>query len=98
MTLTRKLSFQGELQKRNNMIQVPKIIRWQFKLEPTQVLRIGVSPLNMGMGWQFFYSKMRNDGRLIIPKLTMGIFQVNQKSLAGYVLEVTLEPVASGEQ
>ena len=52
-----------------NKVQVPKLIRWQFKLEPDQVLRVGVSGL--GRGWEFFYAKMGKDGRIFIPKAVL---------------------------
>jgi hypothetical protein len=40
MPLTRKVTFQGVLAKNNN-VQVPKLIRRQFKMEPHQVLKSG---------------------------------------------------------
>jgi hypothetical protein len=45
MPLTEKITFKTTLQK-GNRIQVPKLIRWQFKLEPTQTLKVGVIAQN----------------------------------------------------
>ena len=91
MPLTRKVTFQGVLAKNNN-VQVPKLIRWQFKMEPDQVLRVGVNALDLGRGWHFFYIKMMKDGRIHIPRLTLLVLQGEKPSLAGYRIEITLEP------
>ena len=61
MPITEKITFKSVLQK-GNRIQVPELIRWQFKVETNQLLNVGVNDLNTQSGWQFFYSKMRNDG------------------------------------
>ena len=73
-------------------MQVPKLVRWQFKMEPDQVLKVGVNAINLWTGWQFFYAKMGKDGRILIPKLTMALLRSGKSDLAGYAMEVTLEP------
>ena len=50
-------------------IQVPKLVRWQFKMETEPVLKVGVSAINLWTGWQFFYAKMGKDARITLPKL-----------------------------
>ena len=57
MPLTKKVTFQSTLENCNK-VQVPKLIRWQFKMENEQVLKVGVNALDLGQGWQFFYAKM----------------------------------------
>jgi len=64
--LTRMVAFQSTVE-RCSKVQVPKLIRWQFKMEPEQVLRVGINAVNIGRGWQFFYTKMKKDGRIRIP-------------------------------
>ena len=91
MPLTRKVTFQGVLEKNNN-IQVPKMIRWQFKIGPEQVLKVGINALDLGRGWQFYYAKMMKDGRIHIPRLPLLVLQGEKPSLAGYLIEITLEP------
>jgi hypothetical protein len=91
LPLNQKVTFQTVLEK-GNRIQVPKMIRWQFKVEPTQVLKVGVNAIDLGRGCQFFYSKMAKDGRIHISRLTILILQGEKTSLAGYLLEITLEP------
>lgn len=91
MPLTEKVTFTTTLQ-RSNKVQVPKLVRWRFKMESSQALKVGVNFVGMHKGWQFFYAKMRKDGRLAIPKLVLSLFQDDKTSLAGYVLEIMLEP------
>ena len=91
MPLTRKVTFQGVLEKNNN-IQVPKMIRWQFKIGHEQVLKVGINALDLGRGWQFYYAKMMKDGRIHIPRLPLLVLQGEKPSLAGYLIEITLEP------
>ena len=74
-------------------MQVPKLIRWQFKMEADQTLKVGVSRLSFWRPIQFFFAKMGKDGRIFIPELVLAFFQDEEKqSLAGSVFEVTLEP------
>jgi hypothetical protein len=89
--LTRKVTFQAKLQK-GGMIQVPKLVRWQFKMESDQVLRIGVSAVNLGRGWQFFFGRMTKAGCVRLVKTALSRLQNENESLAGCVFEVTLEP------
>jgi hypothetical protein len=91
MPLTQKVTFKTMLQ-RGNRVQVPRLIRWQFKMETNQVLKVGVNAINLWTGWQFFYARMGKDGRILIPKLTLALLRSEKPSLAGYVMEVTLEP------
>ena len=91
MPLTQKVTFKTMLQ-RGNRVQVPKLVRWQFKMETKQVLKVGVNAINLWTGRQFFYAKMGKDGRILIPKLTMALLRSEKPDLAGYVMEVTLEP------
>ncbi len=91
MPLTEKVTFTAALQSAN-AVQIPKLIRWRFKMESDQALKVGVNFSDLHKGWQFFYAKMRKDGRLTIPKLVLNLFGDEEASLAGYVLEVMLEP------
>ena len=91
MPLTKKVTFQSTIENCNK-VQVPKLIRWQFKMEPDQVLKVGLNALDLGQGWQFFYAKMMKDGRIHIPKLPILILQGEKPNLTGYLIEITLEP------
>ena len=92
MPLTKQVSFKAALQ-RGNRIQVPKLIRWQFKLEPQQVLKVTVDLEELGYGTEEFYAKMGGDGRIAVPKLMLKLLQgEDEESLVGSVFEVKLEP------
>ena len=81
---------------KGNRVQVPKLVRWQFKMETEQVLKVSVSVINLWTGGQFFYAKMGKDGRILLPKLQLELMQSSRETnLTGYVIEVTLEPIRS---
>jgi len=68
MPLTEKVTYITALQS-SNKVQVPKLIRWRFKLESSQALKVGINFLGVHKGWQFFYTKMHKDGRITVPKI-----------------------------
>lgn len=57
------------------------------------MLRVGVSAVNLGRGWQFFYAKMTKAGFVTVPKLALSRIQKENENLSGAAFEVTLEPV-----
>ena len=89
--LTRTVTFQAVLEKCNK-VQIPKLIRWQFKLETDQVLKVTVKLLNSWVSSQIYYAKMTKYGRIRVPKLVLSILQEEKTSVAGCILEVTLAP------
>jgi hypothetical protein len=91
LTLTEKVPFKTVLQK-GNRIQVPKLIRWQFKMETDQVLKVGVYPIGTWVSRQHFYAKMGKDGRVLIPKLVLALLLGEKPNLEGYVMDIWLEP------
>jgi len=95
MPLTEKVFFKAVLQ-RGNRVQVPRLIRWQFKLEPVQLLHVRVRSQEGASGEEVFYMRMTRDGRLTIPKLALRTLQDDsgQESLVGYVLEIALKPTS----
>jgi hypothetical protein len=91
MPLTRKVTFKGKLQKAGR-VQIPKMIRWEFKIEADQVLKVGFSITNKFKGWQFFYAKIGKDGRIFIPETALAPWQNEKTSISGVIVEITLEP------
>jgi hypothetical protein len=93
LPLAGKVCFKTRLQQ-GNRLQVPKLVRWQFKMDNQQVLKINVSALSVWRSNQTFYGKMGKDGRITVPKLQLELMQGSREtSLVGYVIEVTLEAV-----
>lgn len=93
MPLTVKVSFETVLEK-GNRLQIPKLIQWQFKMEQNQVLRVAVSVKSQWGGSKSFYARMDKQGRILIPKLTLGLMANEENpNLEGHIFDVTLEPV-----
>jgi bifunctional DNA-binding transcriptional regulator/antitoxin component of YhaV-PrlF toxin-antitoxin module len=81
--------------KEGNRFQVPMKVRWQFKLETTQVLCVNVRTEGSFAREQEFFGRIRSDGRITIPKVTLRLLQESvgrEHSLRGTVLEVKLKP------
>ena len=91
MPLTGAVVFKAVLQ-RENRVQVPRLLRWQYRMESDQVLSVEVRNVE-SFGTERFLGRMMRDGRLTIPKLTLRLLQGGEESsLVGAVLEVTVEP------
>ena len=93
MPLTERIEFKAALQK-GNRVQLPKLVRWRFKLETSQILRVSVTAVNFFSGWETFYAKMDKSGRITIPKLALRELGIRRPdvSLTGAVMMVRLEP------
>jgi hypothetical protein len=97
LPLTKAVSFKTLLQK-GNRVQVPKLVRWQFKMDTTQVLEVMVK-LSGSWDSESFYARMGVDGRITVPWLALSLLQerANEgKSLTGQVLEVKIAPANEG--
>ena len=92
MPLTERVSFKTRLQS-GNRVQIPKYVRWHYKLEPTQILEVTVSILNVWRPPEIFLSRISKDGRIVIPKLTILLFKDGKPNLDGYVADVRLAPL-----
>ncbi len=98
MPLNEQATFKTKLQ-RHNRLTVPKLLRWRYKIEPTQLLKVTVKPLSpQSFGEEEeFLAKMAADGRLTVPKLVMEILrEKEEKDLTGSIFEVTISP--TGEE
>lgn len=95
LPLIERVDFKAVLQK-GNRVQLPKLVRWQFKLETSQILKVTVTAVNVFGGWETFYGKMDKSGRITIPRLVLKQLLSRRRdlqSLTGAVMEVRLEPV-----
>jgi hypothetical protein len=102
LPLVGAVSFKAVLQK-GNRVQVPKLVRWEFKLEPTQVLRITVKveASHFTSVSESFYARISGDGRITVPLLTLGLLRQRgeiDKGLVGRVFEVRIEPAESSSR
>jgi hypothetical protein len=93
LPLTKRVFFKTLLQK-GNRVQVPKLVRWEFKMEPAQALRVTVKPQEF-VSSESFYAKMGADGRIKVPWLVLDLLRKRAEggvSLTGQVLEVWIAP------
>ena len=76
--------------------QVPNVVRWEFKMDPEQVLFVSAKIADQYRNEQSFYGKMRSDGRITIPKRLLKLVLLDlagSKSSRKILLEVSLDPV-----
>ena len=94
MPLDRSVHFKTVVQE-GNRLQVPCLIRWRFRLDPSQVLEVRIRVAErIGARTETYYAKMRRDGRFGIPKLIMKLCEIK----AGDIVEVTLSPPETDEE
>jgi bifunctional DNA-binding transcriptional regulator/antitoxin component of YhaV-PrlF toxin-antitoxin module len=92
MPLATRVSFETVLEK-GNRLQIPKLIRWQFKMEQNQILNVRVSPKRLLGFNKCFYAKVDKQGRILIPKLMLALMANKENpNLEGYIFDVWLEP------
>jgi len=67
MPLTEKVKFLARLQKLNR-VQIPVEVRWRYKLEKGQILKVEVQPLDgFSASSEGFVARLLGDGRITIP-------------------------------
>lgn len=94
LPLTDRVAFRAVVEVENR-VQVPRIIRWRFKLETDQALTVTVSLVDSFGGKERFYARMRKDGRITIPKVAVDLLQrdlPDGHGLVGAIIDVQLEP------
>lgn len=92
VVLTEKVSFKAMFQ-RGNRIQVPKRVRWYFKMDSSQVLKVSLKVAGAFTGRESFYAQMGKDGRITIPTIQRELLTPNnENSLEHHIIEATLEP------
>jgi len=91
--LNERVEFKAVLQK-GNRVQLPKLVRRQFKLETDQILKVSVTAVNVFGGWETYYARMDKSGRITIPKLVLKQLGSRRPdvNLIGAVMMVKLEP------
>lgn len=49
-----------------NRIQIPVLVRWKFKLEPGEILKVKVSPIKSHAS-ETFFARLQKGGRITVP-------------------------------
>jgi bifunctional DNA-binding transcriptional regulator/antitoxin component of YhaV-PrlF toxin-antitoxin module len=91
MPLTESVTFKAVLLK-GNRVQIPRHIRWLYKLETEQILRVIVKRAGAVLLSKEFYTHMGKDGRIVIPKLILALLPDRYGSPLGRILETHLLP------
>ncbi len=97
MPLNRVVRFEAQVEK-SNLFQVPRKIRWAFKMESEQMLHVEIIAPRIAFGTHSFFAKMRKDGRIRIPKLVCAILNDKEPNLGDAVIDVTIHPVGISNQ
>lgn len=79
-----KVSFLARLQAENR-IQIPVEVRWRYKLEPGQILRLEIHPVS-GFSSEEFHSRLQLGGRVTVPWEAVWALKLKQ----GLMLRVLL--------
>jgi len=91
LPLNKRINFKAKIEKANRF-QISKLIRWEYKLESTQLLKVTVSVIGLVGVRENFLIKMRKDGRIAIPSLVAALLKKSAQYLEGRAIEVTIEP------
>ena len=91
MPLTHQVTFKVQLQKQNRF-QIPKMVRWEYKLEPSQPMRITIRDCGSGFHDNFL-GKMLPGGRVTVPRIVIVELLQRMPDLKADFMEITLEPI-----
>ena len=91
MPLDQRFTFKAVLRKENRL-RVPRAMMGQFKLEPTQMLKVTLTLALVLGDKESFFGKVRKDGYITVPPLAVALLKGDMPSLENHALEVTLEP------
>lgn len=65
LRLKEKVSFLARLQVENR-VQIPVEVRWRYKLEPGQILRLKIYPMK-SLNSEEFFARLQLGGRINVP-------------------------------
>jgi bifunctional DNA-binding transcriptional regulator/antitoxin component of YhaV-PrlF toxin-antitoxin module len=92
LPLTERVNFKTRLQKENRL-QIPRVIRHRFKIEPDQTLKVYVNVPTVWNSCYEFLSRMNKSGRVVVPKPVIVLIKNRGVKLEGEIISVGLEPV-----
>jgi hypothetical protein len=98
LVLTGHVEFKAVLQ-RGNRIQVPRLVRWSYKMKASQVLKVSVHFEGDWSSREEFFAQISKDGRICVPKLTCGLLKAayEEESIIGAIVVVLLRPFDADE-
>jgi hypothetical protein len=66
-------------------IQIPRLLRWKYKLDAGSVMRVQVTNTDSHDSQQFL-AKMQQGGRITVPKITAELLGLKFKQLVNVVI------------
>jgi hypothetical protein len=78
--------------KKQNLLQVPKLVREQTSLEPPEVVKVTLTVIGKLGAKESFLTRIHKDGRIAVPRLILALLSQGEPNIRKYVIEVTLEP------
>jgi hypothetical protein len=91
MPLDQAVTFKTPLRK-SSRISVPRVIRGQFKLEPTLILKVTITLADTLGNKDSFFGKMRKDGYITVPPVSISMIKEDRQTLENRIIEVIIEP------
>ena len=79
MPLDQTVTFKTPLRK-SSRISVPRVIRGQFKLEPTLILKVTITLADTLGNKDSFFGKMRKDGYITIPPVSISMIKEDRQT------------------
>lgn len=64
-----------------NRLQIPTLVRGQYKLEPSQIIKVTVNVTGSFGESQSFLAKMRADERITIPRIAAVMLHLDSPEL-----------------
>ena len=68
------------------------MVRWRYKLEPSQSIRVTIHAWGKFGVHESFLTKMRKDGRITVPALVIALIKQAVPDLKSVAMDVTLLP------
>ena len=90
MPLTGRVTFKVQLQVRSRF-QIPKKVRWYYKLEPSQMMSVTLRVSELGFD-ETFLGTMLPSGRITVPRLVLVKLKERMPDLKSRFIEIILEP------
>lgn len=89
MPLTESVEFLARLQKLNR-VQIPVEVRWRYKLEPGELLKVEVYAIGgSSVSPERFVARLLGDGRMTVPWEVIWKLGLGKRR---YMLKVWLKP------
>jgi len=75
-------------------IQIPRLLRWKYKLDPGDVMRVQVTNMN-SYDYREFLAKMQQGGRITVPKTYVELLSLKLHQLVEIALWLPPENTAT---